>query len=44
MLLGMSGKGFVDWLDKPDKETLKMHCRNALIAVLVSPMVRSRRR
>lgn len=39
MLLGMIAKGAIDWLDAADKAVLKLHLRNALVAVLVSPIV-----
>jgi hypothetical protein len=39
MLLGMVAKAVVDWLDTPSMAALKEHGRNALIAILVSPIV-----
>jgi hypothetical protein len=40
MLLGMTAKGLVDYLDASgDTSTLWEHSRNAFVAVLVSPIV-----
>jgi hypothetical protein len=39
MLLGMIAKAGVDLLDAPDKSLKKEHLRNAVVAVLVSPIV-----
>lgn len=39
MLIGMIAKGMVDWLDTSDSAVLKMHLRNACVALFVSPIV-----
>ena len=40
MLFGMIAKAVVDYLDAPgSKHALREHSRNALVAVLVSPIV-----
>jgi hypothetical protein len=39
MLLGMLAKAGVDWLDSSDKSLMRQHLRNALVAILVSPIV-----
>jgi hypothetical protein len=39
MLIGMVVKAVVDWLDASDKSMMRQHLRNALISILVSPIV-----
>ncbi len=39
MLLGMLAKAGVDWLDASDKAMMWQHLRNAVVSVLVSPIV-----
>lgn len=39
MLLGMLAKAGVDWLDASDKAMMWQHLRNAVISILVSPIV-----
>jgi hypothetical protein len=39
MLLGMSAKAAVDWLDASDNAVLRQHVRNTFTAFLVSPIV-----
>jgi len=39
MLFGMIAKAGVDWLDSSDKAMMRQHLRNALVALLVSPIV-----
>jgi hypothetical protein len=39
MLLGMLAKAGVDWLDASDKSLMRQHLRNALVTILVSPIV-----
>jgi hypothetical protein len=39
MLLGMLAKAGVDWLDAADSSTMWQHLRNAVVAILVSPIV-----
>jgi hypothetical protein len=39
MLLGMLAKAGVDWLDAADNAMMWQHLRNALVSILVSPLV-----
>jgi hypothetical protein len=39
MVLGMLAKAGVDWLDAADSSTMWQHMRNAVVAILVSPIV-----
>jgi hypothetical protein len=39
MLFGMLAKAGVDWLDSSDKVLVKQHVRNAVVSILVSPIV-----
>jgi hypothetical protein len=39
MVLGMLAKAGVDWLDAADSSTMWQHLRNAVVAILVSPIV-----
>jgi hypothetical protein len=39
MLIGMLAKAGVDWLDSSDRALMRQHLRNALVSLLVSPIV-----
>jgi hypothetical protein len=39
MLIGMLAKAGVDWLDSSDRAMMRQHLRNALVSLLVSPIV-----
>lgn len=39
MALGMAAKTIVDWLDSSDKALVRQHVRNAVVSILVSPIV-----